>query len=622
MRLIYAVLFLFISVYATAQSSRLKYIVYDMDGLDIGETDLPDGDYNNFDLEYEVAANPLAASDVLGDRVLKLNLNWSGGTGAFGKGITKYVELSAASDRFNFYFLNPMSNYASAVVDVSIKEDDNQNGVYESTLDDSWTRSATIPRSANWQLISLPLNTFTDANSGGNGIFDAGYTNNNGKIFTISLTFHQAAAATGPEIYYADMICFSEGALPHGSSILSLPPKAPTDECQLGSYAYRTPADSVPIEVEALFPPGNKLKYINIFMPYAYSGTVPSAFPGSSVQRLLNNGYRPIITWESMFASFPPLDPVQPKLNDITSGSFDSYIDAFANQVKTYSDTIIIRLFHEFDGNWYSWCIEHNGQDPANLIAAYRHIVDRFDALGATKVLWMWCPNSSPAPSAPYNWFVDAYPGNAYVDIVATSIYNHPLSGAPPWRSFRSLLAESYGYMRKYFPSKPFIIAESACRERYTGELSSSQTKAGWICQSAKELKSYFSKTRGLIYFNTNKEHDWRINSSFAAKEAVKNCLWQDPYFNGLTTGLEENANKEGSLKAFPNPFLGEATISISSDKVNKDHRLLIFDITGRKISDMPVKEIIILGSEFLPGIYLLELRGPEFSEKIRLIKQ
>lgn len=591
-----------------------------MDGLDIGETDLPDGDYNNFDLTYQVSANPTVQSDVLGDRVLKLNLNWSGGTGTFGKGITKYVELNAATDRFNFYILNPVANYASAVVDVSIKEDDNQDGVYSSSSDDSWIKTLTVPKSANWQLITIPLNSFTDANGGGNGVFDAGYTNNRGELFTISLTFHEPAAATGPETYYIDMLCFSEGALPSGSTILALPPAGATDGCMLGSFAYRNPADSVPVEVEALFPPGNKLEYVNIFMPYAYSGTVASVLPGSAVQRLIDNGYRPIITWEMMYASYPSLDPVQPRLNSITNGTFDNYIDAFANQVKTYSDTIILRPFHEFDGNWYAWCIEHNNQDPANLIAAYRYLVDRFNAAGADNVLWMWSPNSSPAPNASYNWFVDAYPGNAYVDIVATSLYNHPITGAAPWRSSRSLLAETYHYMKKYFPSKPFYIAESGCRERYAGELPSSQTKAEWICQFSKDLRSYFSRTKGLVFFHTIKEHDWRINSSLAAKDAVKNCIWTDPFFGSSSASINE-LKDAAVFTAFPNPFLNETSIKIHR-KLKPNAFIRIIDANGREIRTLPAKNEMVIGADLLPGIYLVMLKDGEMRYSIKIVKE
>lgn len=601
-----------------AQVSQLKSVIYDFDGLDLGQTDLPDGDYKNFDLDYHIAANPVLAGNALGDRVLELNLNWSGGTGEFGKGITRYIELDPLTDRFNFYFLNPLSNYADAVVDVTIKEDDNQNNVYESTLDDKWLKTVIIPRSSTWQLISLPLSSFTDANSGGNGIFDAGYINDKGKILTTGLTFHRSAAAIGNETYYTDMLCFSEGALPTGTTITDLPFNAAGNHCALGSYAYRSPADSVPPEVEALFPGGNKLRYINIFIPLAYTGTTASALPGAAVQRLMDHGYCPVITWEMMYSAYPPLDPVQPRLNAITNGSFNSYIDAFANAVKLYSDTVIIRLFHEFDGNWYPWSIEENGQDPNSVINAFRYIVDRFNAAGVTNVLWMWSPNSSPVPNSAYNWFVDAYPGDAYVDIISTSIYNHPITGIPPWRSFRSLLAESYYYSQKYFPAKPFIIAESGVREREPGELSSSQTKADWLCAASEDLKSYFCKTKALIFLNVIKEHDWRINSSSAAKEAVRTCMWQDPYFKTVSTNIPElSINNEESV--FPNPSGNSFNLKIT-DK--KDSSVIIYNSGGDKVLEQTPVTDSNVGSGLPTGLYIIELKEGKSLRRIKAIKE
>src|SRR5438270_2522201 len=94
---------LLLSLFSHGQS-YLKSVIYDFDGLDINQSDLPDGDYKNNDLTYRVAANPLAPSDVLGDRVLELNLNWQHGSGEFGKNISRFIELNSSSDRLNFYF--------------------------------------------------------------------------------------------------------------------------------------------------------------------------------------------------------------------------------------------------------------------------------------------------------------------------------------------------------------------------------------------------------------------------------------------------------------------------------------------------------------------------------------
>src|SRR5690606_11729248 len=122
---------------------------------------------------------------------------------------------------------------------------------------------------------------------------------------------------------------------------------------------------------------------------------------------------------------------------------------------KSFNGTVILRIFHEFEGDWYPWSLTENGKDPAVYVSAFRYVVDRFRAAGANNVQWMWCLNAEPKPYAAYNWVVSCYPGDEYVDIVATDIYNHPDLGTPDWKSFRYTMAESYYYLAKYYAHKP-----------------------------------------------------------------------------------------------------------------------------------------------------------------------
>jgi hypothetical protein len=369
--------FLFFAVKAEA-SPALKFDIYDFDGLDIGQTDLPDGDFRNGDLTYAISANPLGASEMLGDRCLKLNLNWQSGRGEFGKALLRFYDLNASQDYINFYFYNPTSNAQDARVHIVIPEDDNGDGIYSDVADDKWISTMTIARSSGWQLISVPLSSFIDSSAGGTHVFDAGFTGNGGMLFSISFVFYRSNATAVTDQYYIDMISFSEGPLPTGNSILDLPDKQSDSQCLLGALSNNDYPDRTPAEVEGLFLNGKKISFVNWFIDYSKTSTVPNAYPGDEVNSLLHAGYTPVITWEAMYSSYSRLDPVQPRLADLLSGSFDSYIDAFADKIKSYNQTIIIRILHEFDGNWYPWSLAENGGSAAKYIAAYRYIVDRF----------------------------------------------------------------------------------------------------------------------------------------------------------------------------------------------------------------------------------------------------
>src|SRR5436190_13485284 len=185
--------FLFIAGLNTAHGQILKSIVYDFDGFDLNATSIPEGEYKYGDLTYNIAANPLAANDMIGDRVMQLNVNWNNGYAAFGRGISRYVEFDPNTDKFNFYFHNPSTNNQSATFEITIADDDNQNNTYETTSDDSWKKTMTVTATSGWQLFSIPLKDFTDGNTGGNGVFDIAFTQNQGMLLLVEFRFNRAS---------------------------------------------------------------------------------------------------------------------------------------------------------------------------------------------------------------------------------------------------------------------------------------------------------------------------------------------------------------------------------------------------------------------------------------------
>ena len=115
---------------------------------------------------------------------------------------------------------------------------------------------------------------------------------------------------------------------------------------------------------------------------------------------------------------------------------------------------VLARMWHEMNdgGNVYS--VNTNpGNSQANFVAAWRRIHDYLVAQGVkNKVQMVWCQGGHLAkPSAATQW----YPGDAYVDWIATDAYstrnnNYPdfVSGLSPWyKAFAS-------------HGKPMMIAE------------------------------------------------------------------------------------------------------------------------------------------------------------------
>jgi hypothetical protein len=622
---------LLICGFSLAAPAQLKSIVYDFDGFDLNATSLPEGDYQYGDLAYQVVANPLAASEMLGDRVLKMSIHWSAGYGAFGRGISRYLELSQNQDALNFYFYNPAINNQPATFEVAIADDDNQSNAYESGSDDSWRKTFTITSAPGWQLYSTPLSDFTDSNAGGNGIFDVAFTQNKGMLLLVEFRFSKSQPALSDPVFYLDMICFSEGALPHGASVTDLPQKSPGDYCLLGAHHYELPGEyyKIPTHFEGLFPSmaGRKLKYVNTYLQWGTDGTpVAKALPGAGYQTLLDNGYTPILTWEPQFKGYPPLDPVQPRLDNIINGDYNNYLDNFADKMKTYSDTIIIRFMHEFDGDWYPWCISQNGGDPAKFVLAFQKVVQRFKARGATRVKWMWCPNNSSTPNASYNWIVQAYPGDSFVDIVATDLYNaHYPASLPWWRSFRWQLAETYYYLTRYIPDKPVFIGELACRERQPAEEVTSQSKAGWFEKMDKALQSDFHLVRAIVFFDESKDQNWAVNTSPGAMQSLTENIWKDDYYFVVPKlPVAVNFQKpDAGFYVFPNPA-GSKLCLVNEEAAAEQMRIRLLSTLGECVLELfidlqaGIPAEINLGSP-APGIYVIETTtaGKKMSRKL-----
>ena len=78
-------------------------------------------------------------------------------------------------------------------------------------------------------------------------------------------------------------------------------------------------------------------------------------------------------------------------LASIAAGKYDGFLSKYASEVRTYRHPVILSFGHEMNGNWYSWGYRHTS--PAVFVAAWRHIVTIFRAIGASNVTWLWTVN-------------------------------------------------------------------------------------------------------------------------------------------------------------------------------------------------------------------------------------
>lgn len=192
------------------------------------------------------------------------------------------------------------------------------------------------------------------------------------------------------------------------------------------------------------------------------------------------------------------VDPAHVSLAAIASGQYDSYLGAFAADVRGYGRPVILSFGHEMNGPWYPWGRGH--ASPAVFVAAWRHIVTLFRAHGADNVTWLWAFNvihngRRIAPPAPW------WPGQSYVTWVGIDGY---------YRGTPATFAAVFG---------PAIKAAHALTR---DPIFISETGVGPTANRPAEIADLFAGVRaarllGLVWFDAVGSQDWRLNNAAAA---------------------------------------------------------------------------------------------------------
>ena len=245
-----------------------------------------------------------------------------------------------------------------------------------------------------------------------------------------------------------------------------------------------------------------------IVMWYVHWGGPWSAFNANDVQTILARGATPMITWmtDDPTAS-SPLASLSPSA--VAAGADDAYIRSWATGLRSVGGTVMIRLDHEMNGNWCPWSPGVNGTTSAQYVSMWRHVHRIFVNQGATNVRWVWSPNVEYPGSTPLSGL---YPGNQYVDVVGLDGYNWGTSQpGKQWQTFDQIFDSSINDVHR-ISSRPLLITEVA-------STSSGGDKAAWITDFLATLLTR-SDITGFVWFDANKETDWRFEETSATTSA------------------------------------------------------------------------------------------------------
>jgi hypothetical protein len=228
-------------------------------------------------------------------------------------------------------------------------------------------------------------------------------------------------------------------------------------------------------------------------------------FPVDAVNNAWDAGILPMVTFEPIVENSTD---GQPLLRDITNGEWDAYFTEWATAAQANGKPIAFRFAQEMNGNWYTWSDGRFGNANGDFVAAWRHIHDIFESVGADQVLWVWSVNrvnALPDPS-----LARVYPGDGYVDWVGVSGYYREASSAPTFdATFSATLAE----LRRVAPSKLVMLTE-------VGAGTTEANRVAWIQSFFAGLLDH-QEIVGFNWFNDFKSGgDWQIQFSQATTDA------------------------------------------------------------------------------------------------------
>jgi Beta-mannanase len=227
-----------------------------------------------------------------------------------------------------------------------------------------------------------------------------------------------------------------------------------------------------------------------------------NAFYAKGAAAIRARGAMPLISWEPWAGT---KDPTW-SLSTISDGSHDAFIHQWTHDVATWGHAIYVRPMYEMNGPWSAWGYGVNGNTAAEFVAAWRHVVNIANAEGATNIRWVWSPNVDDGDPR-YASYGSLYPGDSYVDWVGLDGYNWGTSQS--WSGWQSLYTVFKGSVDKVraISGKPIMIGE-------TGSTDLGGDKAAWITNGFARLLTDLPQVKALIWFDANKETDWRVNSS------------------------------------------------------------------------------------------------------------
>jgi beta-mannanase len=313
------------------------------------------------------------------------------------------------------------------------------------------------------------------------------------------------------------------------------------------------------------------------------------SFPTQQVELVRSYGAVPLLFWSPWDAPYDEKHgPDKFALTEIIAGKWDAYIDQWADAAAKVPSQFFVSFACEMNGTWFPWSGWFYGKGPRDPIKpkkpgtmtpstgavakltgtddgpeinwfgkgdiknpatwegpetfkkAWRHVVDRVRARGATNVLWVFQPNNYSDPPGYISWNQPAayYPGAKYVDWLGLSVYGKQTNNQEDdqWCGFTKLLEWPYAEMCALDPDKPIMLAEWGVAESHRP----GEDKGAWVKEAFQEMGNAlkYPRLKAAIFWHERWQNDdgsysnLRVNSSRASLQAYHDGL-ANPFWIG-----------------------------------------------------------------------------------------
>ena len=192
-------------------------------------------------------------------------------------------------------------------------------------------------------------------------------------------------------------------------------------------------------------------------------------------------------------------------LRRIIEGDFDADLRRWADDAAAFGTPALAEYGTEMNGFWFSWNATHNGASSGarKFRLAYRHIIDIVRTRGARNVSWVFHVNNDDQPAKPWNRLERYYPGDRYIDWLATSVYG-ALTPQDNWNEpFARGMDRVYPRLRR-LADKPILVSEFGVTKD-----NPRVDPVRWASQAFEQLLSErWPRVRGFSWWNETWQND------------------------------------------------------------------------------------------------------------------